>query len=386
MVNLLLTLILFTKLTTAIITENLSDKILSLQTLESIGSYDLYIRIGDLSKWKIVELNMQIPFMYLSVHNLQTQDPTINIIQSGIPITVRNENFESQLVTAKITFKTTNTEIYSFPLYYKGKNYSEEFDSFPLAKSFHNETFSLIHQLKQLNIIDKACFMHEYNLEKGNGYLHLGGVPFYIQNNYTNSLYLKQDKYNNKLTWGGDIQSVVFRKKRFMINNYAYFTFNENNIYVNKTIMEEVFIKGIFKEYIDKMICSVLGNSLYRFIQCKSEDIKKMPIIEIIIDDIRFSFQMNELFDDSNLNVQNRNFMIVDNARHQDIIVLGNVFLWKYIALFDYDKNMIVFLNNKIENDNGSKNGVIKAVFQINIIMLIGAYFMLRWKMKLKDF
>ena len=233
--------------------------------------------------------------------------------------------------------------------------------------NYDNE-FNFILKLKKKNIINEYIFYIEY-FDEFKGNFIIGKYPHEINKKIykNNFIYNKVTKINNKILWGIYFDTIFFDN----------FYFKEKNVLIK---YEFGFIKGIkrlyvylkenyFKNYFEKKFCNETIYENYTFFICKKRlfSYKYFPNFYFNIKNLNYSFILdnNDLFKVENDLIY---FLICFNINDtNDNWIFGKPFLKKNILLFDIDKKIIGFYNNKLKFD---KKNNLKLIF-LNVVLFV---------------
>ena len=295
------------------------------------------------------------------------------------------------------------------------RGYDNRVGGLGLAYKFADERYSLIHQLKEKNIINHlnygfipSLLINSYehdendktnindtlsNNKNKDGIVFFGGVPkVYIANKY---------RYNCKLTekynfWSCELSHIFIgeinkynnsKNLYFENNNYAYFNAADRRILAPKDFMSFLKINYFQEELLNQDCKYYLYGHNYIF-ECKCELKDKFPNISLIFDNYKYTFTSSELFIEYGGGLCH--FLIQDNSLRSDNFLLGAPFMSKFISNFDYETKYISFYTeNKLEeldikelfNPSHIKRYII--IFGI-FLFIIGFFLLVRKKLNEK--
>jgi hypothetical protein len=255
------------------------------------------------------------------------------------------------------------------------RGYDNRVGGIGLAYKFADEKYSLIHQLKEKNIINHLSYgfipsllINTYekneneninetllNNKNKDGIVFFGGIPKnYIFNKY---------RYNCKLTekynfWSCELSHVFIgdinknnnsENIYFENNNYAYFNAAEMRILAPRDFI--IFLKiNYFQNELLDGDCKYYMYGTYIF-ECKCELRDKFPNISFIFNNYKYTFTSSELFKDYGGGLCH--FLIQDNSLRHNNFLFGAPFMSKVISNFDYETKYITFYSpNKLEEIN----------------------------------
>ena len=311
--------------------------------------------------------------------------------------------------TNEIINKTNNIILEDFWLIVVGyiRGYDNRVGGIGLAYKFEDEKYSLIHQLKQRNLITHLNYGFipsslinsididgniNNNTENKNkdGLVFFGGVP----KNYINNKY----RYNCKVTekynfWSCELPYIYIGEINkynnsenlyFTNNNYAYFNAAERRILAPKDFMS--FLKiNYFLDDLNNQNCKYYMYGHNHLFECKCEIKDKFPNISFIIGSYKYTFTSSELF--MNYGGGFCQFVIQENHLRENNFLIGTPFLHKFISNFDYETKYISFYSEKqLEQIDLEElfhpSHLVRNLVIIGIILLfIGIFFLIRKKL-----
>ena len=320
---------------------------------------------------------------------LQENSITSKVI-NDTKISFRYNNFYGKTISDKICIRNNidinNNEIVNNTkeavlddFWFIKVGYVRGFDSrvggIGLAYKFADERYSIIHQLKEKNIISHLNYgfipyllINTYeNIEEENanmnetilnnknkdGIVFFGGVPKnYIFNKY---------RYNCKLTekynfWSCELSHIFIgeinrynnsNNTYFENSNYAYFNAEQNSILAPDDFMSFLKINYFQEELLNENCKYYLYGASFIF-ECKCELRDKFPNISFIFDNYKYTFTSSELFIEYGGGFCH--FLIQSNSYRKNNFALGTPFMSKFISNFDYETKYISFYSeNKLE-------------------------------------
>ena len=153
-------------------------------------------------------------------------------------------------------FLPADISIPNFTFYYSYANEKTSSASIGFASHFDKEDFSVVHQLKKNNMIDRASFGFGEIIDN-RGRLFFGGIPIkHIQNKEKGSCTISQ----GYMTWGCSLLQVSTDK--YIYDNkdgYAYFDSNIKRIIAPNEFMKEMETK-VFNKYLKEGICEYFSS------------------------------------------------------------------------------------------------------------------------------
>lgn len=218
------------------------------------------------------------------------------------------------------------------------------------AFQFEDEKYSLVHELKRLNIINYLSFGLSPNIpHDGYGKIYFGGIPFEDDSRLKYQSLCEVS--SNFIPWNCLLKSIVFEyvnsKDEIPINQYAFFSSTEASIALPKEIMVQISQKTILKKLIEKKICDFVNDNKWAYFNCKKkflQDIYLVQSLNFIIGNYIFELPFADLFRCANEYCISA---FLSSNPNQKIIVFGNRFLNRYITNFDYERKIILFNSNK---------------------------------------
>lgn len=252
---------------------------------------------------------------------------TLNGVERRDLLSIGGENGDESQINISLVNTLPHSQFY-------GKN-----NVIALANKLHSKTHSVIHQLKDKGVIDKACF--SFSTNQTNGILYIGGVPSDITDSFYQISFNVLGKVNN---WDCalthvfiDNISYIYENSYHIVEEPTYFSSTQTFIEVPNHFYQRI-ITEVFNQTLEQRRC-VRKNYGNNEIECQCNIIKDFKPITFVIDGIAFLFKSEELF----LPIEAIcTFQIVSNLNDNHWI-LGITFTKKYITTFDYDNNKVIF-------------------------------------------
>ena len=312
-----------------------SNKIISQEIFESVGTYDIFLRIGTAERYLQLELDMSIDFMWISIKSFKEEE-IIRIAEKEY-IGLSGKEIEAEKLLANITFEnSTNISLTEFPFYFIESRAIRSFDSFPLGFSVHNKSFSIIDYLYQKKYIERLAFGLQYNNDTQSGAIHFGGIPDEAITPYQQRCKVIEG-YSS---WGCNLTQVIFDNKVFQNVNYSFFQSNQEFLYAPKEFMNYIN-STVFTPYIKNETCYIASiNEDIASFNCECESIKSFPSFHFIFGEIAFTLNSSQLFD---FNTNECVFIVQLNEINNTEWIFGVKFLNNYISLYDYENKDITF-------------------------------------------
>ena len=340
------------------ILSNLNNSIfITLQLSEPIQNINFYLK-------------SEVFFTYISKSNNFKESKYFSSFGSNY--TFNNKNYLKGKKSTDIFY--INNISYNFSFIYMTEFIKEEnVIGLKLQDNInYDNEFNFILKLKKKNIINEYIFYIEY-FDDFKGNFIIGKFPHEIDKKFheNNFIYNKVAKIDNKILWGIYFDTISFDN----------FNFREKNVLIK---YEFGFIKGIkrlysylkenyFKNYFEKKFCNETIYENYTFFICKKRlfSYKYFPNFYFNIKNLNYSFILdnNDLFKVENDLIY---FLICFNINDtNDNWIFGKPFLKKNILLFDIDKKIIGFYNNKSKIEKNNLKLIIINIMLFFIIFLL---------------
>ena len=308
----------------------------------------LQLSIGTPYQTVFASIDLFLPFSFIRSDLFDlSRSSTIEANESTI-FNYDNKTYQAVLYSdlTNIDAKEFTPTLYGYTLYIINRNKSDTLidNGYGFAFKYHNESFSLVHQLKQNVFIDRAVFalyLDEPSLNKGT--IYFGGIPQEVIE-HKNKLSCKvSDAYT---PWGCTLNTIIVNNDMININRYSFFQSNEQAIIFPYDIMLRIISSPAIQYYITKGICEFIEESSWNYINCLQSSFYPNNKIEMyfVFDNKGYKLTIDELFYCSSM-VCSSNFYSVP-AKYGDMIIFGNAFLNKYVAEFDYDAKTVSFYSD----------------------------------------
>ena len=243
---------------------------------------------------------------------------------------VIKDNFPFQEVVNTIAIGDLfEMEILDIPYYIEEKEIITDniLSVFPLGYKYNDIQYSIIHNLYVNNIIKEEGFGILFS--KGSNRLFLGGYSSTIiekQNEYKFNYTIDVDRHYP--TWGAKINYVSIGKKKYNSNSYFHFETNTTFIYVPEKFMEFLIneLNIIYHTRFD-VDCILYYDQLVEF-----------PDLTLSISGINFILTSYDFFSCEGKNCV---LMIKYDKDIGNQWIIGDIFLTKYFAFFDYSTSTI---------------------------------------------
>ena len=241
----------------------------------------------------------------------------------------------------------------------------------PLTQKQH-----FVYQLKMNKILNYYSFFLEF-MDEENGNFVLGGYPHeYNSKKYDKSqfIYIRSGKMDNLVDWIIDFDEIKFGDFNFAIKKASIEY--ENGMIIAPSESKHYILKNYFNDSINKNICFEETKNNYTFYNCDKNKFstKNFPNLFFVLKDSNFSFEFNkeDLFFTGNDKIYFKiAFQSFHDLKHESHWILGQFFLRKYLLVFDLDKKIIGFYNNKIKIEGIGKGKKLKTFFVICLLLFI---------------
>lgn len=240
-----------------------------------------------------------------------------------------------------------------------------------LGLNINNKKHSVVHTLKSEGVIASSKFglkfYPSFDLEK-NGTIYFGGVPKEEIERlpYNKKIHVTKEKNING--WSSFTTKVIINEKKVETINYlTEFSTVSKKIEVPNELFYFI-VDNYLNDFIPDKLCDI---DLTKTIQCSEHAMKLLvnTTIDFIIDKSSFILTVQDLFEKT---IDNKYlFLITKNEKiNKNHIIVGYVFLQKYISLFDYDSQTISFFSNQNFSNSNNKQNILKIIFYITSALL----------------
>ena len=285
-------------------------------------------------------------------------------------------------------FNIKNEKIKFSFLLINNHSIESQMDNNIFGLTFYSRRFSgqqFIYLLKNNKIIDSYNFYFKYNEKDENGNLIIGNFPHEIDKNYDEKLLklINLNIKNNEFLWKFSIDEIYFDDKIINEKNFI-----EIKIDIKGIIGTEKYNQYFKSNFIDKNNnkCQIdfSEDKKYKFYYCdKNVDISKIKIIKFNSKVFNSSFEFNykDLWIEFNeklyYQIIFKNFIL--NNENDNNWIFGELFLKKYLLLFNQDKNVIGIYENKKMNFPFL---IILNIILVILVIVLGYYFKKFYKLK----
>ena len=325
---------------------------------------------------RFIPIDLTYDYSFLSIPNYR---PISEVFIKETNLPKQNLNVMESKGFFNLVF--SKTALFDFYLYINPKDKKSVKEFIGLALHFHNENFSLMHQLKKNNRINELSFTFDrYYRDKVNNELYIGGYPKEKIINQHKATLNVNDKFNS---WGVNLYEINIENHHRVVSSYdnshfAIINTNDDMIYFPKDVFK--YLKRIvFSRYINENICEEIeeGDSLY--INCLLTELYNFPNITIVIDGIHFTLAKRKLFVPINSEDPYSTFII--QSKSFDYFVLGTSFFDEYITQFNYEQKQITFYSETpfviVDMNNVRSRKINYNIIVITEIMLLMSTFTL---------
>ena len=285
-------------------------------------------------------------------------------------------------------FNIKNEKIKFSFLLINNHSIESQMDNNIFGLTFYSRRFSgqqFIYLLKNNKIIDSYNFYFKYNEKDENGNLIIGNFPHEIDKNYDEKLLklINLNIKNNEFLWKFSIDEIYFDDKIINEKNFI-----EIKIDIKGIIGTEKYNQYFKSNFIDKNNnkCQIdfSEDKKYKFYYCdKNVDISKLKIIKFNSKVFNSSFEFNhkDLWIEFNeklyYQIIFKNFIL--NNENDNNWIFGELFLKKYLLLFNQDKKVIGIYENKKMNFPFL---IFLNIILVILVIVLGYYFKKFYKLK----
>lgn len=258
--------------------------------LDSIGEYSLYIS-NNIPEINGEENNNSIPII----------DVNTTGILSTVNITISDNINESKDEGNNNEFNNFTINDCSIVIIPPNKVINTRVGLYQKYLSLSRSPFSIINQLLKNNQISSNIF------SLNSTHLTLGSI--------SNSMYFSEI-YNHDYSWASSIKGIIIDNinslqkniiNTIIIKKYKTFIQTTNNYSIYDTLeknilapieFEDIFTKNLFANYINKKQCEKKDiNEKESTYTCYVNEIKSMPDVNIILQNVLIKLTYNDLFD-----------------------------------------------------------------------------------------
>ena len=307
------------------------------------------------NKYKTImktDMKMQFPFIYSN--NSFNVGTKLSNISYTISLPFQPQTLEVSILTTSLSIPQANNNntllLNNIHLYYFDNNNKPRYsltNTFPLAPTYHNNNFSIIHQIYLNKLITEESFgiipSKNYSV---NSLLFIGERPSFIKHYHSRKCYLKPNSNKWSCTLNHILVPHTINNKMKIYknsnNNIAYFDSSIQYISVPKDFIS--FLKTeILHPYIINQSCIVNGYFNLRQIECDCD----------IINDSTFYFELTFIFNDIKLTIPKHllfeqygktcGMLIEENTSTKTEWILGEPIFKQYYMQFNLNEQSITF-------------------------------------------
>ena len=266
-----------------------------------------------------------------------------------------------------------------------GISYDFEFDFIPgclglkVSESDYYEQVNFIIQLKKQKIINKYSFYLDFNNNDENflGKLIIGAYPHELNKKYNEkNLFVSNICIEKKylFEWNLIFNSIFVGNKKIEDEIVVNFRPDFGGFLTNEEFYNYIF-KSFFEIYFNSNVCfieNVKKKDIFYFVCYKNKiNIKNFPKINFYNKNFNFTFflDFNDLFVEFNEFLYFNIFF--QKGYEKKIWTFGLPFFKKYLFVFDYDKKIVGFYNENLNNVNKNFNEYLKIIIIFVLLMII---------------
>ena len=243
----------------------------------------------------------------------------------------------------KTTLEVNNITISNFFQFVTNRRVHNSLDlGLALGYKFVNESYSIIHQLYNLNYIDHLLYTFE-PLD-GKGILHLGEIPEINRFPYTGHCKVEVGHF----TWGCNLTGIKYNDRFYPFNIYSIFHSAYDEMFLSEDIFN-FFVNEVLKDEIKEHGCVVRANGqeTIKWMECSDRvDHLNLNDFSLFFGDMNVKIKLKDFFkpySNRSLRVNVHKFNFYNNS-----IVIGFKFLQIFnLSVFNYENNLITFYSDK---------------------------------------
>ena len=246
-----------------------------------------------------------------------------------------------------------------------------------MAFKYNNDSYSLVNKLQNIKLINKKQFSFQFT-QDNKGYFHIGGVPNMDKSLIKNKGLCKINE--TTLSWGCQLESIMFNNRNYSLNTYAYFQSSNENLIESKPFFD--FMKEVVLVYeFQNKQCYVSNNDDWKFfIYCDLNIKKQFGDITLVFNGLNIKLSFSDLFMTSETKIISK--FSYDHSTPLRF-EFGYEFLKKFnLVTFDYDLGGIMLYSDKeIIVVNGKNINIFLYLFLfIDIICVLGLFGFVNYK------
>ena len=209
-----------------------------------------------------------------------------------------------------------------------------------------NESNSLTHLLKKLNVIDKTSFSFDNNIDDKCA-VYFGSSPVVSKFQYKNTIRVLDNLYSDELKGKWNIRMDYFAtgKNNIYYNSpyesLTHFSTSEQRIKMPHKAYQ-FLIKTVFAESLNNNVCKFKGSKKDE-LSCDCDELLFLTSISFGFDGKNFELELKKLFVEYDYECI---FLMEENKEAHDKWIIGNQFLFNFFTEFDYDNRTITFYSH----------------------------------------
>lgn len=209
---------------------------------------------------------------------------------------------------------------------------------FGFSHRFENESYSIVHQLKEKGYINHLAYAFVPNLT-GTGVTYFGGIPDEIRQTKKGGMC---NVNTTKKKWSCELKRINFGDFKYDNKFRFHFQVGDEPIYAPFDFLDTL-MKSFFKDYLASGNCS-MADLIKDVVKCNITTIKEMPPFELTFDDYKYSLDAIDLFEvtDDKMGY----FNVLQNPFSNNTWQIGITFLKHFDTLFDHENERIEFFSN----------------------------------------
>lgn len=309
------------------------NRLMSLRLENVASAFSIYCIMGNTSYYQRKEIDQMQDISWTDrMNDLKNNGIFIAEIKAGV-IYENRLIFENNFTFSNFPMLSSTEEF--------EKKANNKRSAFGMGYKFKNESQSLVHSLKSINMIDNLSYSFNMN-ESGSGLLFFGGIPNNITENKTKGE-CRID--STKVGWACKVFGITIGTYNYNKPHYAYFQASESNIRAPLAFMK-YFVSTILKTPMKEKDCFYAKSDYH--VYCRRKVINELQTFSFAIGDSIYTFNSSLLFEPHKA----AGSKIRLNPFSDDTWIIGTVFLEHFSSLFDYDNKMVsLYLNKEMEND-----------------------------------
>lgn len=330
------------------------EKVIKLPFKKYYGGYYMQLKVGEPSQILFHGIDQGLTVTWTdSMFFDVDKSNSVKIIKEDGQLKFQKIRLFGKEIEDTVSFSNDeekNILLPKFPFYVipNTRGYNSRVGGIGLAYKFTDNKYSLIHQMKDNNLISNSSFgIIPPKPEEEVGTIFFGGIPPEFING---KIHTSCSVVGNYANWACDLSYVFFGEISYVYDNiyynnrdYAYFQLAEKRILAPDKFMEHLKNK-IFKQYLDDQSCSYSLYGMNRRFECTCSVGSSLPDFNFIFDSHSYKLSGRELMevDHGDYCV----FMIYSNHIRNNNWIFGTIFLSKYYSVFNYEDKQVSFYSN----------------------------------------